>query len=99
MANCFMKIDYKYFRDYFKIDPKKYFSNEIEYLKEMISDGLVVVSEDGIKLTEIGEDFAQNIANVFDSYDPPSKPYNERLADIEKAKAAQSKFLKYVDSL
>jgi len=95
----FMKIDYKYFRDYFKIDPKKYFSNEIEYLKEMISDGLVVVSEDGIKLTEIGEDFAQNIANVFDSYDPPSKPYNERLADIEKAKAAQSKFLKYVDSL
>ena len=57
----------------------------------MIKDSLVTVSDDGIKLTELGMDFSQNIANVFDNYDPPSKSYNERLADIEKAKLAQAK--------
>ena len=65
----------------------------------MIKDSLVTVSDDGIELTEIGEDFSQNIANVFDKYDPPSKSYNERLAHIEKAKLAQDKFLKYVNNL
>ena len=44
-----------------------------------------------IKLTEIGVDFSQNVANVFDVYDPPHKTDRERLAHIEKAKLAQAK--------
>ena len=36
-------------------------------------------------------DFSQNISNVFDIYDPPTKSYNERLATIQKAKQAQAK--------
>ena len=87
----FLGMDFKYYEEKFKIKPKEYFSKEIGYLSEMIKDGLVTVSNDGIKLTEIGEDFSQNIANVFDKYDPPSKSYNERLAHIEKAKLAQAK--------
>ena len=79
------------FEEKFKINPKEYFSKEIEYLGEMIKDDLVTVSDDGIKLTKIGEDFSQNIANVFDKYDPPSKSDNERLVHIEKAKLAQAK--------
>jgi tryptophanyl-tRNA synthetase len=60
----------------------------------MVKDGLVVVSNDGIEMTELGRDFSQNIANVFDKYDPPSKSYNERLATIQKAKLAQSEVQK-----
>ena len=89
--NSFLGMDFKYFEEKFKINPKEYFSKEIKYLGEMIKDGLVTVSDDGIKLTEIGEDFSQNIANVFDNYDPPTKSNNERLVHIEKAKLAQSK--------
>ena len=95
----FMSIDFKYFKKYFGIDAKQYFKEEIKYLQGMIDDGLVEVSDDGIKLTSLGEDFSQNMANIFDKYDPPSKPYNQRLADIEKAKAAQGKFLEYVEKL
>ena len=79
------------FEENFQINAKDYFSKEIEYLSEMIKDGLVSVSNDAMKLTKMGEDFSQNIANVFDKYDPPSKSDNERLAHIEKAKLAQAK--------
>ena len=51
----------------------------------------ITVSNEGIKLTKIGEDFSQNVANVFDKYDPPNKSDAERLAHIEKAKLAQAK--------
>jgi len=86
----YFKIDFKNFERNFKINPKEYFSKEIEYLGEMIKDGLVTVSNDGIEMTELGRDFSQNIANVFDKYDPPAKSYNERLATIQKAKLAQA---------
>jgi oxygen-independent coproporphyrinogen-3 oxidase len=86
----YFKIDFKQFERNFKINPKEYFSKEIEYLGEMIKDGLVIVSNDGIEMTELGRDFSQNISNVFDKYDPPTKPYNERLATIQKAKLAQA---------
>ena len=73
------------------LNPEEYFSKEIEYLDEMIKDGLVTVSNDGIEMTELGRDFSQNISNLFDKYDPPTKSYNERLATIKKAKLAQAK--------
>ena len=59
-------------------------------MKEMKEDGLIVISDDGIKMTQLGMDFCQNISNVFDAYDPPGKSYEERLATIRKAKAAQA---------
>ena len=69
-------------------NPKAY---SPEYLDEMIKDGLAKVSKDGIEMTELGRDFSQNISNVFDKYDPPTKSYSERLATIKKAKLAQAK--------
>ena len=57
----------------------------------MIKDGLVTVSNDSIEMTELGRDFSQNMSNVFDKYDPPTKSYNERLETIQKAKLAQTK--------
>ena len=87
----FLEIDFKYFKEYFQIEAKNYFKKEIENLAEMIEDGIVTVSDEGIKLTKLGEDFSQNVANVFDKYDPPNKSDAERLAHIEKAKLAQAK--------
>ena len=87
----YFRINFKQFERNLKINPKEYFDKEIEYLGEMIKDGLVTVSNDGIEMTELGRDFSQNISNVFDKYDPPNKSYNERLETIEKAKSAQAK--------
>jgi oxygen-independent coproporphyrinogen-3 oxidase len=87
----YFKIDFSQLEKIFKINPKEYFGKEIEYLDEMIKDGLVTVSSTSIEMTELGRDFSQNISNVFDKYDPPSKTSNERLATIEKAKLAQAK--------
>ena len=87
----YFKIDFKQFEINFKINPKEYFSKEIKYLDEMIKDGLVNVTNNGIEMTELGRDFSQNISNVFDSYDPPTKSYNERLVTIQKAKLTQAK--------
>ncbi len=95
----YWEINYKDFNDRFGIDAKKYFKKEIESLDEMAEDGLVKISEESIIITEMGKDFAQFITNRFDVYDPPSKPYNERLDVIKKAKAAQAKFLDYVNNL
>ncbi|OUX36489.1 MAG: oxygen-independent coproporphyrinogen III oxidase [Candidatus Pelagibacter sp. TMED273] len=89
----YLKMDFKPLEDNFKIDPKEYFAEEINELDEMIKDGLVQINEFGIFLTEIGKDFSQNISNVFDKYDPPSKSYADRLKTIQEAKASQSKVL------
>ena len=86
----YFKIDFKDFERKFEINAKEYFSKEIENLSEMIKDGLATVSNDCIEMTILGRDFSQNITNVFDIYDPPTKSYNERLATIEKAKLAQA---------
>ncbi len=92
----YFKIDFKNFEKNFGINTKEYFSKEIDYLSEMIKDGLVRVLDDGIEMTMLGRDFSQNISNVFDKYDPPSKSYNERLAAIQKSKLAQAKVLEQV---
>ena len=87
----YFKLDFKQFEKYFKINAKEYFSEEIKYLDEMIKDGLVTLSNDGVEMTEVGREFSQNVTNVFDKYDPPTKSYEERLATIKKAKLAQAK--------
>ena len=87
----YFKIDFKQFEKQFEINPKEYFSKEIEYLGEMIKDRLITLSNDCLEMTEVGREFSQNITNVFDKYDPPTKSYEERLATIKKAKLAQAK--------
>jgi len=87
----YFQIDYKNFKENFNINAEEYFKKEIEFLKGMEKDNLIKFVESGIKLTEFGRDFVQNIMNVFDSYDPPNKSYPERLEIVKKAKLAQAK--------
>ena len=89
----YLKMDFKPLIDNFKINPKEYFTKEIQNLDEMIKDGLVIINESGIFLTETGKDFSQNISNIFDKYDPPSKSYADRLKTIQEAKSSQAQIL------
>lgn len=93
----YFNIDYKNLKKNFRIDAKEYFRKEIEYMSEMKKDGLVNFSDSGIWLTEFGKDFVQNIMNVFDSYDPPNKSYNERLETVKKAKLSQAKVQEFLN--
>ena len=86
----YFKIDFRNFKEQFDIDFKDYFSIEMKYLDEMIEDGLLEVTDKAIILSDVGKDFVQNIMNIFDKYDPPSKSYNERLETVRKAKESQS---------
>ena len=86
----YFKIDFNNFKKNFGINSKEYFSKEVDYFDEMVKDGLVNISDDGIIMTEIGKDFSQNIMNVFDKYDPPWKSYQDRLKTVKKAKTAQA---------
>ena len=87
----FRFLDFNNFKKQFNINFLEYFSKEVSFLNEMISDGLIEIKKDGIFLSEIGRDFVQNIMNVFDKYDPPNKSYGDRLLTIKKAKEDQAK--------
>ena len=89
-VRSYFRLNYQNFKEQFNIDFEKYFEKEIKFLDEMIKDGLVLKNEKEIIVTDIGQDFVQNIMNIFDKYDPPSKTYSDRLATVKKAKEAQS---------
>ena len=95
----YWKIDFEDFKKRFDINCEEYFRKEIDSLKEMESDGLVIILEDSIQITKVGQDFAQFITNRFDVYDPPTKTYSERLKTIEIAKKNQEEAKKYFTNL
>ena len=89
----YFELDFKNFENQFGIEFKNYFKKELLNLKSMEEDGLLKIYNDRVVLTDIGKDFVQNIMNVFDIYDPPSKDYSARLETIKKTKEEQSKLL------
>ena len=82
-----------------KQNKKNKSKNQFSHLTKFIgidpgkSGGITLISDEGIEMTELGRDFSQNISNVFDKYDPPTKSYSERLATIKNAKLAQAKLV------
>ena len=52
----------------FRIVFKQYFTQVLLSLKEMESDGLLVLSPDFLKITDMGRLFIRNIAMSFDAY-------------------------------
>ena len=80
----YFKIDFKEVENIFKINFREYFDKELSSLTEPIKDELVLISNESLCITEIGKNFAPQIANFFDKYDPPSVSYNERLQRINK---------------
>ena len=83
-VRTYFKIEFKEMKNIFKINFKEYFDKELSSLTEPVKDELVSISNESLIITELGKNFAPQIANVFDKYDPPSVSYNERLQRINK---------------
>ncbi len=65
---CNLGVDFKKVERAFSINFKDYFSRELEELEELERDGLVVLKEDRISITELGRLLVRNVAMVFDKY-------------------------------
>jgi len=86
----YFKIDFKEIENIYEINFRQYFDKELKNLSEHTKDELVSISSDCLSVTELGENFAPQIANVFDKYDPPTTSYSERLKKINTVLAHPS---------
>ncbi|MPN16646.1 Oxygen-independent coproporphyrinogen III oxidase [bioreactor metagenome] len=65
---CDLELNYKAMSNLLAIDFIRYFSEELDSLKNMQSDGLLVCNEEGVKVTDSGRLFIRNIVMHFDVY-------------------------------
>jgi oxygen-independent coproporphyrinogen-3 oxidase len=65
---CHGELRYESIELSYMIDFNEYFSHELTLLKEKESTGMLVMEEDGFKVTETGWFFIRAIAMVFDRY-------------------------------
>jgi oxygen-independent coproporphyrinogen-3 oxidase len=65
---CHGELRYESIELSYMVDFKEYFSHELTLLKEKESTGMLVMEEDGFKVTETGWFFIRAIAMVFDRY-------------------------------
>jgi oxygen-independent coproporphyrinogen-3 oxidase len=65
---CHCVLHKKEIEDEFNIRFDGYFAAEIERLRQLESDGLVVLSPEAIAVTSLGRIFLRNIGMVFDTY-------------------------------
>ncbi len=89
-VRTYFKINFKEVENKFKIVFADYFKDELGSFDEHIKDGLVIISDKEFIVTELGTNFAPQIANVFDKYDPPSTTYEQRLKKIREVQAVPS---------
>ncbi len=65
---CNFELDFKEIENQFDIDFKKYFAWGLNNLIEMQNDNLIDISDDGIKVKNMGRLLVRNIAMNFDGY-------------------------------
>ncbi len=65
---CRGELNYNLFRDETGIEFAGKFRNEIERLKELEADGLLILMAKGFRITSTGRLFLRNIAMIFDEY-------------------------------
>lgn len=70
---CKMGVDFKNIEHTWDINFTQYFSDELARLDTLEEDGLVIITDDKIKITEHGRLFLRNIAMCFDHYLNASK--------------------------
>lgn len=63
---CNFQLDFAQIEELYPIDFKSYFKEDLELLKPMVEDGLVEMSEMGIKVTPQGRLLIRNICMCFD---------------------------------
>ena len=65
---CHFELEYSAIEDYYRIDFKDYFFNELITLSSMQEDGLLEVGKNRIKVFPVGRLLIRNICMVFDKY-------------------------------
>ena len=65
---CQFKLNYSEIEDYYAIDFRKYFYNELLELKLIENDGLIKLGENGMSVLPAGRLLVRNICRVFDLY-------------------------------
>jgi len=65
---CHFELEYSGIEDYYRIDFKDYFFNELITLSGMQKDGLLKVGKNRIKVFPVGRLLIRNICMVFDKY-------------------------------
>lgn len=65
---CDFELDFLQIERKFKINFKKYFGYGLNNLKEMEADELVTISDQGLKVNDMGKILIRNIAINFDAY-------------------------------
>lgn len=65
---CNFQLDFAQIEALYPIDFKSYFKEDLELLEQMAEDGLVEISEIGIKVTPQGRLLIRNICMCFDVY-------------------------------
>jgi oxygen-independent coproporphyrinogen III oxidase len=65
---CHGELSYESIELSYMINFREYFKSELQELVEKEKNGLIIIEEDGIKVTEIGWFFIRAIALVFDRY-------------------------------
>ncbi|NBC27293.1 MAG: oxygen-independent coproporphyrinogen III oxidase [Bacteroidetes bacterium] len=65
---CRASIHYESFYEETGIRFREFFANELDHLKPMEADGLLLMLDDRLAITDLGRLFIRNIAMVFDQY-------------------------------
>ena len=65
---CHFEVSISSLEQHYSINFKNYFANSLEKLAEMQNDGLVVLTNDSIKVMDKGKLLVRNICMIFDNY-------------------------------
>ncbi len=65
---CDLALDFPKISAHWNIDATTYFSEALQNLEDLVSDGLVKWTENGMQVTSLGRLFLRNIATCFDAY-------------------------------
>ncbi len=65
---CQFEIDKREFQERFQLEFDQYFTDEQEHLLRCVEDGLIFLSSEKIKATDLGKIFVRNVCMGFDWY-------------------------------
>ena len=65
---CHGIVEFEDYSTAYNINFKQFFSNELENLQPMEKNGLVVIGDNNLTVTEAGRMFIRSIAMEFDEY-------------------------------
>jgi oxygen-independent coproporphyrinogen III oxidase len=75
---CRFAVDFENFSKRYGIDFRKHFAEALEALQEMEADGLLVIEEKALRVSDRGRLLIRNVAMAFDAYTVPSEGRHSR---------------------